>query len=140
MALIPVTHRMDGFHHWWDILVGGLIGTSCAFIAYRMTFASIWDFRFNHVLLPRTTSLFMRRPAADVGALTFGYGLGESGQWPFTREGGWGDEKEVRSGAPFDASALGGGGGGGILGGGGGATTRTNGTSGMHNPHAVENV
>lgn len=136
--LIALAMTMDGFHHWWDIAVGGLIGTACAFVAYRMTFASIWDFRFNHVLLPRTTSLFMRRPSADAGALTFGYGLGDSGQWPFTREGGWGDEKEVSSGAPFDASAMGGGGAG-MFGGSTGARTRGNGSI-THNPHAAENV
>lgn len=128
---------MDGFHHWWDITVGGLIGTSCAFIAYRMTFASIWDFRFNHVLLPRTTSLFMRTPAADAGILTFGYGLGESGQWPVTREGGWGDEKEVRSGAPFDASTTAGAG---AMFGGSTGTTRGNGASTMHDPTAADRV
>ena len=84
-----------------------LVVTGCAFVAFRQTFASIWDFRFSHVLLPRTTSLFLRRPAEGAGALTFGYGLGESEQWPVTREGGWGDLKEVTRGAPFDASASG---------------------------------
>jgi diacylglycerol diphosphate phosphatase / phosphatidate phosphatase len=105
--LIAMSMVMDGFHHWYDVTVGGLIGTACAFVAYRQTFASIWDFRFNHVLLPRTTSLFMRKPLQGVGALTYGYRPGEAMQWPVTREGGWGDEKEVTSGAPFDATALG---------------------------------
>jgi diacylglycerol diphosphate phosphatase/phosphatidate phosphatase len=133
---------MDGFHHWYDVTVGGLIGTGCAFVAFRATFASIWDFRFNHVLLPRTTSLFLRRPAEGVGALTFGYGLGESEQWPVTREGGWGDLREVTRGAPFDASALGGAGaGGGMFGNGDSQTARTRGNGTLaHDPHAVDNV
>ena len=37
----------------YDCVGGALTGTFCAFIAYRKTFAAIWDFRFNHVLLPR---------------------------------------------------------------------------------------
>ncbi|BGP22659.1 hypothetical protein JCM10295v2_001547, partial [Rhodotorula toruloides] len=41
------------FHHWYDVLVGGLIGSSCALAAYRMSCASILDFRFNHLPLPR---------------------------------------------------------------------------------------
>jgi hypothetical protein len=28
-------------------------GTFCAIIAYRKNFAALWDFRFNHILLPR---------------------------------------------------------------------------------------
>ncbi len=45
-------------HNWYDVVFGGMIGTFTALIAFRQTFASIFDFRFNHVLLPRTTSLF----------------------------------------------------------------------------------
>ena len=33
------------------------VGTLCAFGSFRMVFASIWDFRFNHILLPRQQSL-----------------------------------------------------------------------------------
>lgn len=40
----------------YDCVGGALTGTFCAFIAYRKTFAAIWDFRFNHVLLPRKPS------------------------------------------------------------------------------------
>jgi hypothetical protein len=97
---------MGGFHHWYDVTVGGLIGTGCTFVAFRQTFASIWGFRFNRVLLPPTTPLFLRRPAEDAGALTLGYGLGESEQWPVTREGGWGDLEEVTKGARFDVFTL----------------------------------
>ncbi|KAG8809839.1 hypothetical protein FRC17_003217 [Serendipita sp. 399] len=105
--LISLAMTLDSYHHWWDILVGGLIGTFCAFVAFRTTFASVWDFRFNHVLLPRTTSLFLRRPMEEKGLQTFGYVLGEGVSWPVvTREGGWGDVQEQVGGAPFDASAM----------------------------------
>jgi diacylglycerol diphosphate phosphatase / phosphatidate phosphatase len=106
--LIAMVMTMDGFHHWWDVTVGGLIGTGCAFVAFRMTFASVWDFRFNHVLLPRTSSLFLRTPLEGAGALTFNHAPGASGQWPITREAGWGEMNDAANGAPFDALAAGG--------------------------------
>ncbi|CAG7846763.1 SubName: Full=Related to diacylglycerol pyrophosphate phosphatase DPP1 {ECO:0000313/EMBL:CCA74404.1} [Serendipita indica DSM 11827] len=131
--LIALAMVMDGFHHWWDVTVGGLIGTACAFVAFRTTFASIWDFRFNHVLLPRTSSLFLRNKGGDangMGIPSFGYVPGESGQWPVTRDGGWGDRQEVSGGAPFDASMTGGAGAGagGLFGG-----SRNNGATANHN-------
>jgi len=139
--LIAMVMTMDGFHHWWDVAVGGLIGTACAFIAFRMTFASVWDFRFNHVLLPRTTSLFLRRPLEGAGALTFNYAPGAAGQWPATREAGWGEMNEAANGAPFDASAAGGAGGaGGMMGGMGGMggnTGRTHGNAVNNNTHTT---
>jgi len=61
----------------------------CAFIAYRKTFAAIWDFRFNHILLPRSTSLFHRK-AVDDGIATsrFQYTSEESmSQRPAASEG-----------------------------------------------------
>lgn len=119
--LIALVMTMDGFHHWYDVTVGGLIGTACAFVAFRMTFASVWDFRFNHILLPRTSSLFLRRPLEGAGPLTFNYAPGVSGQWPVTREAGWGEMNEAANGAPFDASAATGGAGAGGMGMGAGA-------------------
>lgn len=37
----------------YDCLGGAVTGTFCAIIAYRKNFAALWDFRFNHILLPR---------------------------------------------------------------------------------------
>lgn len=104
--LISLIMVMNGFHHWWDITLGGLIGTSCAFIAFRQTFASIWDFRFNHALLPKTTSLFLKKPLEGAGTLAFAYTPGH-GQVPVTREGGWGYIGDTVNGAPFDAVNMG---------------------------------
>lgn len=67
-----------------------------AFSAYRMTFASIWDFRFNHIPLLRHTP--------------FVYGAGPSSfdgfhSNVFTRKAGWGTpEAGSWGGAPFDAA------------------------------------
>ena len=63
-----------------------------AFSAYRMVYASVWDFRFNHIPLTRHTP--------------FGYGAGDMGfaNAVWTRKAGWGQhEGGFRSGAPFDA-------------------------------------
>jgi len=105
--LISGALTIDEFHNWYDVVVGGIIGTCTAIVAYRSTFASVLDFRFNHILLPRTTSVFHRRPAEGV-AQFFDY-YSPQMQAPFTREGGWGlDEAEAFVGAPGDATALGG--------------------------------
>lgn len=96
-------------HNWYDVLAGGIIGTCTALVAFRMTFASVWDFRFNHVRLPRTTSLFLRKPSsmgsANMGP-SFDYAPSAATEMlPFTREGGWGwDASEGVNGAPFDAA------------------------------------
>ncbi|KAF8758393.1 Acid phosphatase Vanadium-dependent haloperoxidase [Rhizoctonia solani] len=108
-VLIAGALTIDEFHNWYDVVAGGIIGTSCAIVAFRMTFASVWDFRFNHIRLPRTTSLFMRRPYADSdGSMgpSFDYSMGTATEMlPFTREGGWGwDASEGVNGAPFDAA------------------------------------
>lgn len=105
-------------HNWYDVVVGGIIGSACALIAFRQTFASVFDFRFNHLLLPRSTSLFHPRPflpASGSGAgQYYTYQPGQevtSKELPFTREGGWsydfatgGGEQNV--GAPGDATVL----------------------------------
>lgn len=52
-SLIAASLTVDEFHNWYDCLGGAVTGTLCAFVAYRKTFAATWDFRFNHILLPR---------------------------------------------------------------------------------------
>jgi len=116
-TLISGALTIDAYHNWYDVVVGGIIGSACALIAFRQTFASVFDFRFNHLLLPRSTSLFHRRPF-----LAGGSGVGPyytyqpraeftSKDLPFTREGGWGYDYsmqggEHRVGAPGDATVL----------------------------------
>ncbi|KAG8743887.1 hypothetical protein FRC10_011177 [Ceratobasidium sp. 414] len=109
-CLIAGALTIDEFHNWYDVLAGGVIGTCTAIVAFRMTFASVWDFRFNHIRLPRTTSLFLRQPSsagdANMGP-SFNYTpQAATDMLPFTREGGWGwDSFEGVNGTPFDASA-----------------------------------
>ena len=92
-VLIGGALTIDEFHNWYDVLAGAIIGTVMAFSAYRMVYASVWDFRFNHIPLTR--------------AVPFSYGAGRPGAGGFesavaTRKAGWGYE-EALGGAPFDA-------------------------------------
>lgn len=104
----------DGHHHFADIIVGGLIGIFTALVAFRQTFASVTDFRFNHILLPRATSLLHRKqpysPVTGRGSW-FSYHAELAflpRDLPVAREGGWtyGAQEQV-GGAPGDATALG---------------------------------
>lgn len=102
-TLIGGALTIDEFHNWYDVVAGAIIGTMFAFSAYRMMYASVWDFRFNHIPLTRD--------------IPFTYGAGGY-QGPhhsfhdavFTRQAGWGTAEGMASmgGAPFDSSALGG--------------------------------
>ncbi|KAG6038700.1 hypothetical protein E4U39_000151, partial [Claviceps sp. Clav50 group G5] len=110
--LISATLVVDRHHHWYDLVVGGLIGISTALIAYRQTFAAIWDYRFNHVLLPRATSFFHRKPYLPFPnrGPYYNYQPGfefTSRDLPVSREGGWDfGGGEASNGAPNDATAL----------------------------------
>ncbi|KAF9009373.1 acid phosphatase/Vanadium-dependent haloperoxidase [Cyathus striatus] len=112
-TLISGALTIDEFHNWYDVVAGAIIGICTALVAFRQTFAAIFDFRFNHLLLPRATSLFHRVP------FVLGRGRGPyytyqpaqeftSQDLPFTREGGWGyGGGEQNVGAPGDATVLG---------------------------------
>jgi len=110
--LISASLTIDKHHHWYDVLVGGIIGTSTALVAFRQTFAAILDYRFNHILLPRSTSLFHRKaflPFPNQGPyFTYQYVNEFSPRdLPVSREGGWDfGGAEAMSGAPGDATAL----------------------------------
>jgi diacylglycerol diphosphate phosphatase/phosphatidate phosphatase len=121
-TLIAGALTIDEFHNWYDCLAGAVIGTLFAFSSYRMVYASVWDFRFNHVPLVR-----------DV-PFTYGAagGLGGFHDAIFTRKVGWGLDEGVMGGAPGDATALGGGSGASV--GGGGAFS---GASRKHEAHGL---
>ncbi|KAH6620908.1 phosphatidic acid phosphatase type 2/haloperoxidase [Chaetomium sp. MPI-SDFR-AT-0129] len=75
-CLIGGALTIDEFHNWYDVLAGALIGTAMAFSAYRMTYAAVWDWRWNHIPLNR-------------GA-PFAFGGPELANATFTRRAGWG--------------------------------------------------
>ncbi|CDZ97929.1 Lipid phosphate phosphatase and related enzymes of the PAP2 family [Phaffia rhodozyma] len=116
-CLIAGSLTIDEYHNYYDVLAGLFIGTCTAFASFRMVFAAILDFRFNHLLLPRTESLFFRKVAAGT-TTRFSYPLGTTGSTlgsnekplrsrfgvdaPFSREAGWAPGVPVE-GAPGDA-------------------------------------
>lgn len=78
-CLIGGALTIDEFHNWYDVLAGAVIGTVMAFSAYRMTYAAIWDWRYNHIPLNRGAA--------------FSYGGAEGVDLMdavFTRKAGWG--------------------------------------------------
>jgi len=75
-TLIAGALTIDEFHNWYDCLAGAIIGTVMAFSSYRMVYASIWDWRINHIPLNRAVAF------AGVGA--------ELENAVFTRQAGWG--------------------------------------------------
>lgn len=95
-CLIGGALTIDEYHNWYDILAGAVIGTVMAFSSYRMVYASVWDFRFNHIPLLRHAP--------------FVYGAGPSSNDGFhdaifTRKAGWGTHDGGSwGGAPGDAS------------------------------------
>lgn len=74
-SLISASLTIDGFHNWYDCLVGGIIGTVMSLSAYRMVFASIWDYHNNHIPLNRHAP----------------FSTGRSGLTA-TRKAGWGEK------------------------------------------------
>ena len=107
-TLIAGALTIDEFHNWYDCLAGAVIGTVMAFSAYRMVYASIWDFRFNHIPLTRHTPFAYGADQLDAGGFHSAI---------FTRQAGWGHEEGAYGGAPFDAGYGLGGGAGGAMGG-----------------------
>jgi len=99
-TLISGALTIDEYHNWYDVVAGAIIGSACALAAYRQTFAAILDWRLNHVMLPRTTSLFMRRPLAGADC-PFG-----TANVPFTREGEWGLENPRNLANGSNANAV----------------------------------
>ncbi|KZL63788.1 PAP2 superfamily protein [Colletotrichum tofieldiae] len=77
-VLIGGALTIDEFHNWYDIFAGAAIGIVFAFSSYRMTYAAIWDFRFNHIPLNRGQAFHYAADAELYDAV-------------FTRKAGWGN-------------------------------------------------
>lgn len=97
-CLIGGSLSIDEYHNWYDILAGAIIGTVFAFSAYRMVYASVWDFRFNHIPLSRHAPFTYTTPLGPFGSF-------HDAMW--TRQVGWGSGSPM-GGAPFDVSRQGG--------------------------------
>ncbi|KAK0708834.1 phosphatidic acid phosphatase type 2/haloperoxidase [Apiosordaria backusii] len=94
-CLIGGALTIDEYHNWYDVFAGAVIGTVMAFSAYRMTYASIWDWRWNHIPLNRTSSF------------TFGHGGHEYFDvGTFTRRAAWGEKHGFGHGSHHNGTAA----------------------------------
>ncbi|KAI5845709.1 phosphatidic acid phosphatase type 2/haloperoxidase [Morchella snyderi] len=98
-VLIAGSLTIDEYHHYYDVIAGAIIGTMFALSSFRMVYASVWDFRFNHIPLPR-------------GSGTLGFSYTDSDEMRSfhdamaTRKAGWGTLGGGLTGAPFDATSA----------------------------------
>ncbi|KAI0884773.1 acid phosphatase/Vanadium-dependent haloperoxidase [Annulohypoxylon maeteangense] len=75
-VLVCGSLTVDESHNWYDILAGAIIGIVFSFSAYRMVYASIWDWRVNHIPLNRSSAFVQN-------------GEWESSDLVFTNRAGW---------------------------------------------------
>lgn len=68
-TLITGTLTIDEYHNWYDCPVGAIIGTTMALSAYRMVYASIWDWRISHIPLNR--GALCNEPGGEFDDATF---------------------------------------------------------------------
>ncbi|OTB01696.1 hypothetical protein M426DRAFT_74994 [Hypoxylon sp. CI-4A] len=102
-TLIAGALTIDEYHNWYDVVAGGIIGSVMAFSAYRMCYAAVWDWRWNHVPLHRgqpcfythdgvelMDALWTRKAGWGVGSSNYGAGAhatnGHSGATGFPRK------------------------------------------------------
>lgn len=90
-VLISGQYLLDSHHHWYDVIAGAIIGTVFAISAYRMSYAAIWDFRFNHIALNRTMPLEYGSPTMELTDTAA------------TCNAGWKYAEGVFGGAPCDS-------------------------------------
>lgn len=96
--IIAGTVTTDHSHHWYDVVAGAVLGTLMAFSTFRMSYASVWDFRFDHIPLARRVPF---KYCIDPTSTTY-HGFYDA-MW--TREAGWGSQgAKSWSGAPFDSA------------------------------------
>ncbi|KAK4149414.1 lipid phosphate phosphatase 1 [Chaetomidium leptoderma] len=84
-ALMAACLTVDQAHNWYDICAGSVIGTVVAFMVYRMCYAAVWDWRFNHIPL-RRHRVFDYAAAAALTPDVLGKAL-------FVRKLGWGRKR-----------------------------------------------
>jgi len=99
-TLMAAALTVDQAHNWYDIVAGAAIGTATSVMSYRVCYAAVWDWRYNHVPLTRT-KIFDYAAAEVRERATFVRKLG----WGRRKRAGrrWGREKKV------DGTGVGGG-------------------------------
>jgi len=89
-CLIGGALTIDEFHNWYDCFAGAVIGTVMAFSAYRMSYAAVWDWRYNHIPLNRYSAFSYLDPELAGATFTHKAGWGTSGAgFPFEEKHGF---------------------------------------------------
>lgn len=84
---------LDMSHNWYDILAGAILGTMTALAAYRATYASVWDYRTNHIPTPRIVG---RKTGWKTGLRHADHGEnGSFAKMQYLRHGGWGQRGQA---------------------------------------------
>ncbi|KAK3983885.1 phosphatidic acid phosphatase type 2/haloperoxidase [Cladorrhinum sp. PSN332] len=81
-TLLAACLTVDQAHNWYDIVAGAAIGTMTSFMAYRICYAAVWDWRYNHI--PLTRDRVFDYAAAEV-----------RDRATFVRKLGWGRRKRA---------------------------------------------
>ncbi|KAH6844555.1 phosphatidic acid phosphatase type 2/haloperoxidase [Chaetomium sp. MPI-CAGE-AT-0009] len=92
-TLMAACLTIDQAHNWYDVCAGVVIGTLVAFMVYRVSYAAVWDWRFNHVPL-RYRAVFDYAAAAASGLAP-----DVMERAVFVRKLGWGRGRRRRAGA-----------------------------------------
>lgn len=91
-VLLACALSINQDHHWYDILAGCVIGSVMAFASYRICYAAIFDWRYNHIPLRRDRVFeYASELASD-----------RMERAVFVRKLGWGRRRRVRSSKPVD--------------------------------------
>ncbi|KAJ8107429.1 hypothetical protein ONZ43_g6736 [Nemania bipapillata] len=101
-VLIGGALTIDQFHNWYDVCAGAIIGTVFAFSSYRMCYAAIWDWRWNHIPLNRNQACLYTYDSVEL----------MDAMW--TRKAGWGvgsssynDKHATNSQGMYSSGAVG---------------------------------
>jgi membrane-associated phospholipid phosphatase len=86
-TLMAACLTVDQAHNWYDVCAGVVIGTIVAFMVYRLLYAAVWDWRYNHIPL-RRNRVFDYAAAAALPAEVL-----ERAVW--VRKLGWGRKRRV---------------------------------------------
>jgi membrane-associated phospholipid phosphatase len=86
-TLMAACLTVDQAHNWYDIVAGAVIGTVTSFMAYRVCYAAVWDWRYNHIPLRRDRAFDYAAAAALTPEVM------ERALW--VRKLGWGRKRRV---------------------------------------------
>ena len=104
-CLIAGTLAVDGNHHVYDILFSIPWGILVAFLAYRSHYASLFNYRTNHLPLPWSATLRSLRPTVPAQDTEYGNNLAAVA-WPRKfYEHSFDDNRERATGLGLDGAA-----------------------------------